>query len=313
MIFDRANGTVSNAPARTKVYVGPITDTRIWDAFKLRADDIILRTPPKCGTTWSQAILMMLIESASVTDRPVWRESLWLDCRLGDQVSMKEAIDAQTGCRCIKSHTPLDGIPFDPQVTYITVYRHPIDVHVSLEKQAENMVSDVLDFFYPKAPGAAFHRFLAAPATDCGTDDQSLASIMHHFQSFAQFAHLPNVHMFHYSDLSSNLPATIEHYASAIAVTCPHTLSQSIAEAAAFGVMRTVTAENPRAAGTSAFADDTKFFDSATSGKWKRRLSASQLDDYRRAIATLATPTETAWLENGAASGVFPTPENYTQ
>jgi aryl sulfotransferase len=76
---------MTTAPARTRDYVGPVTDTRTWDSFALRPGDIILSTPPKCGTTWSQAILMMLLEGAAVTDRPIWRESTWLDCGFRDQ------------------------------------------------------------------------------------------------------------------------------------------------------------------------------------------------------------------------------------
>ena len=37
-------------------------------------------------------------------------------------------LDAQTHRRFIKTHTPLDGLPHDPRVTYIGVGRDPRDV-----------------------------------------------------------------------------------------------------------------------------------------------------------------------------------------
>ena len=39
--------------------------------------------------------------------------------------------------RFIKTHTPLDGIPLDPRVTYIVTGRHPLDMFVSLRHQID--------------------------------------------------------------------------------------------------------------------------------------------------------------------------------
>lgn len=287
-------------PARTKDYVGPVTDTRIWDRFELREDDIILSTPPKCGTTWSQALLMMLIHGQAVADRQVWRDSLWLDCVFRDQEVTKAKLDAQTHRRCIKSHTAFDGIPFDPCVTYIAVYRHPIDVHFSMEKHASHMVSGILDFMYPEEPGAAFDRFLTMPATDKGTDDLTLASLLYHYSSFARFAHLPNVHIFHYADLSRDLPSMIKSYAHAIGIYCTEELSQDIAKAGAFGAMKEVTRLNSSTGdGAGAFSDETKFFDSGTSGKWHGRLTETEVNAYRSRMAESLKAEDVAWLETG--------------
>jgi len=41
--------------------------------------------------------------------------------------------------RFIKTHTPLDGLPVDPRVTYIVPGRHPLDMAVSLYHQGGNL------------------------------------------------------------------------------------------------------------------------------------------------------------------------------
>jgi hypothetical protein len=46
---------------RLRDYFGPATNTNIWDDFKLGPDDIVVNTPPKCGTTWMLNIVMMLV------------------------------------------------------------------------------------------------------------------------------------------------------------------------------------------------------------------------------------------------------------
>lgn len=288
---------MTKLPARTRDYIGPVTDTRIWDDFQLRKGDIVLSTPPKCGTTWSQAILMMLIHSDAATDRQIWRDSVWLDCGIRDQEEAKGILDAQTHIRCIKSHTPFDGIPFDKDVTYISVYRHPIDVHFSMMKHVANMKLDVLDFLSPPEPGAAFSRFLVAPATDTGTDDLTLASLLHHYHSFAKWAHLPNVHIFHYADLSADLPAAIRAYAKASGVTAPDELVRDMTQAASFGAMKATTKKHDD--GSGAFKVQHAFFDSATSNKWAGRLDERALGAYRARMTQLATADEITFLENG--------------
>lgn len=292
---------MTDKPERTSDYTGLITDTRIWDEFKLRAGDVILSTPPKCGTTWSQAILVMLLNGKAETDRLVWQDSLWLDCGLGDQAGMKATLDAQASRRCIKSHTPFDGLPYRPDVIYLTVYRHPVDVFFSLEKHVANMKRDVLDFHFSQAQDANFERFLKAPATNHGTDDTTLASILHHYRSFASWAHLPNVHFFHYANLTRDIRGQISRYASKLGLEPSSDLIEKIAEASSFGAMKKTTSLSIEAKEKGAFAEPSKFFDSATSNKWEGRLSDAQFARYQQRFSELADTAEIQWLENGNA------------
>ncbi|MEE4188962.1 MAG: sulfotransferase domain-containing protein [Roseobacter sp.] len=292
---------MNTVPARTRDYIGPVTDTRIWDDFDLRLDDVVLSTPPKCGTTWSQAIIMMLLHGRAAQGTPVWKDSHWLDCGFRDQSCLKTQLDAQTHRRCIKSHTPFDGIPFNPDVTYITVYRHPIDLHFSLEKHVANMTSDVLDFMYPSDSATAFDRFLEAPATMAGTDDLTLASFLHHYHSFAKWSHLPNVHMFHYADLTRDIRGQITAYAQVLGSSVPPELLEEIVRDSSFASMKNITRQHKRTDGNGPFADDTKFFDSATSNKWVGRLSESQLQSYRDKITLMAGANDVEWLEKGSS------------
>jgi hypothetical protein len=40
---------------------GIVFDSSRWDGFELRPGDIIISTPPKCGTTWTQMICALLV------------------------------------------------------------------------------------------------------------------------------------------------------------------------------------------------------------------------------------------------------------
>ncbi|QLE70389.1 sulfotransferase domain-containing protein [Streptomyces rectiverticillatus] len=46
---------------RRRTYRTPVSDSTRWDRFRPRPDDIIITTPPKCGTTWMQRITACLV------------------------------------------------------------------------------------------------------------------------------------------------------------------------------------------------------------------------------------------------------------
>ena len=56
--------------------------------------------------------------------------------------------------RFIKTHTPLDGIPLDPRVTYIVTARHPLDTFVSLCRHNE-IIGHPPDSIGPPPDGSA--------------------------------------------------------------------------------------------------------------------------------------------------------------
>src|SRR5712672_1576937 len=77
-----------------------------WDGFELRPDDIVISTPPKCGTTWTQMICALLIFQSTAFARPLSRISPWLDMRTRPRGEVVADLDAQQHRRFIKTHTP---------------------------------------------------------------------------------------------------------------------------------------------------------------------------------------------------------------
>ena len=57
--------------------------------------------------------------------------SPWLDMLIRTDDEVFGLLDGQSHRRFMKTHTPLDGIPRHPSVTYIAVIRHPLDVALS--------------------------------------------------------------------------------------------------------------------------------------------------------------------------------------
>ena len=114
-------------PQRTSTYVGRLTDTNRWDSFRARPDGIFICTPPKCGTTWTQAICANLIFGKSDFEGRITDISPWVDSKLESSDICMGTLESQTHRRFVKTHTPLDGIPYYESNEYLVVYRDPKD------------------------------------------------------------------------------------------------------------------------------------------------------------------------------------------
>src|SRR5215207_1691859 len=74
-------GGIGSAARMTAVrrYEASMYDSDRWDGFELRPGDIIISTPPKCGTTWTQMICALLILQEPELPLPLDTLSPWID------------------------------------------------------------------------------------------------------------------------------------------------------------------------------------------------------------------------------------------
>jgi aryl sulfotransferase len=118
-------------------YRSPDEDSGRWLGFRFRPGDIVISTRRKTGTTWMQMICALLIFQAPELPDSLWHLSPWLDNRVVPLEFQYGQLAEQQHRRFIKTHTPLDGIPLYPEVTYIVTARHPLDTFVSLCRHNE--------------------------------------------------------------------------------------------------------------------------------------------------------------------------------
>jgi hypothetical protein len=60
-------------------YRSLIADSARWDGFEFRPSDIVISTPPKSGTTWTQMLCALLIFDGPDFPAPLGARSPWLD------------------------------------------------------------------------------------------------------------------------------------------------------------------------------------------------------------------------------------------
>src|SRR3954462_8208377 len=114
-------------------------DSGRWDDFVFRPGDVVISTPPKSGTTWTQMLCALLIFDGPDFPAPLDEVSPWLDMCNRLLAEVTAVLAAQTHRRVIKTHTPLDGLPLHPDVTYLVVGRDPRDVAISSEHHMANL------------------------------------------------------------------------------------------------------------------------------------------------------------------------------
>jgi len=287
---------------RRKLYLGALTDNRRWDSVNIRPDDVIVASPPKCGTTWMQTIIALLFSGDPDVETEVALRMPWVDIRLRELPEVAARLEAMTCRRCLKSHTPMDGLPLDDQAQYICVFRHPLDAHFSYRKHLRNIPMHLLDFWYPEddRDGTTFRRFLDGGAEGFDTDAMPLAHILQHYKAATALADRPNVALFHYADMTRDLPGTFARVADLLGITYPAALMEDLIQAATFDNMKAHAARYAPGGGTGFMKKDSDFFHSASGGKWIGKLSDAELAAYDDMMDAHLGPQDRAWLEHGA-------------
>ena len=297
---DMTNQARILAPALRR-YRGSRTDPDRWDTWVPRPGDILVCTPPKCGTTWSQTILAMLIHGGPDLPEKLPFLSPWVDADLGvSAADVKTALAAQTGRRVVKTHTPADGFPVWEGVTVIAVYRHPLDIFFSLRKHLANMKDLAADDPGLAAVSQAVRSFIDGEASLEDFDRDSLATVALHYQETVGSGRLSDLKLFHYAHMLRDGGRAVEELARAAGIEADAALIDRVAEATSFGEMKANAAQYAPVGGTGFWKSDSNFFDSGSSRKWEGALTEDELARYDARLATLIPDDRArAWLENG--------------
>ncbi|EPX76684.1 sulfotransferase domain-containing protein [Salipiger mucosus] len=292
------------APAAT-TYRGALTTPERWETWHPREGDILVCTPPKSGTTWTQTMLAMLLNGGPELPDTLGAISPWVDADLGvgaDEVA--RTIAALPGRRVLKTHTPADGFPIRDGVTVVAVYRHPLDIFFSLRKHIANRHVD--DTHPMKAPlPEALAAFLAAPMDRDAFDNDSLATIAHHYRQTACSGRVPGLVLMHYADMIRDPRATLRHLAERARIEAGAALVDAVARASDITRMRVRADRYAPVGGTGFWKDDAAFFATGGTGNWEGSLAEADLAAYRRRLAELVPdPDACRWLEEGTGKAL---------
>lgn len=295
----------NTAEAPKRAYKDIMTDSLRWTWFKPRSDDVIVSTPSKSGTTWMQGILALLFTGDTEVNVRPSQNAPWFDNNGNTIDEVNSRLDPQAGRRQVKTHTPLDGVPYWPDVQYITVYRHPIDVHFSVRSHVANYRPEIVEEMgldmklFPDDPRESFHIFLEADYLD----HSSLSAVITHYKATLEREPQENLLRLHYADMQRDLAAAVRRVARHIKVDHSAVVMEALVKAATFDNMKSNVDRFGLVAGHDFWRKDADFFHSGTSRKWEGVLTDADLATYDSVISKWLDQDARAWLESGDHTG----------
>jgi aryl sulfotransferase len=296
-------------PQRLHRYETAVADSIRWDAYRPRAGDIVVMTPPKCGTTWTQMLCSLLVHGAKLP-QPLSRLSPWLDRLSTPMDRLMDELDAQPWRRVIKTHTPLDGVPYFDHVRYVFTGRDPRDAFLSMMDNMQNASATTMaavrerlglpaGFTFPADPNAFFRVWLTSPTHAWVEDGFPNGSVFATARALWPFRRLPNIHFMHYRDLRLDLADEVRRLARFLEVEISPSQWPEILQAGSFEAMRADGDANAPGAHLGEWASNRDFFKRARLDEWRDVLSPENQALYQEIAPTRVPAPLRAWLEGG--------------
>ncbi len=306
----------------TREFRTMVMDSHRWDSFEPRPDDIVIATYPKCGTTWTQRIVDLLVFQ-SAEPRPAMSISPWLDSVMFQPVETDLAtLQTQRHRRFVKTHLPFDAVPIWDEVKYIHVSRDGRDSCMSfhnhqlatrpewrqgvMEKALANprlmaalTTLPVRAGPIPADPRDFYLNWISNAEAEV-TEGYGIDLPFFEFEStYWRERQRPNVLFTHYNDLKSDLAGEMRRISDFLDIATPEALMPSLVEAASFECMkRDAAALVPMAAKVWEGGAD-RFVYKGTNGRWRDILTEDDLARYEALAARKWTPAQAAWIRYG--------------
>lgn len=302
---------MSNLPQKTRVYSTEHFNSERWNDIKYRDDDIVVATAMKSGTTWMLRIVgLMVFQDPNRVDDQIMHAP-WPDAAFaGPPEAAVEEAEGVTHRRFMKSHVPLDGLHYNPNVKFINVVRDVRDTFMSVQHHWSGISDEVHNIFndYWHTPFPRFEesgdiherwrRWITEGKHDWVSDGYPFQSTLNYAESFWNYRHVPNILLVHYADLKADMEGEMRRVAKFLDVEIPEAEWPAYVQAASFDSMKRDLDKMVPSFNFIFTHGATGFMNKGTNNRWKDVLTEEDLALYE-AQASKLDPALRNWLENG--------------
>lgn len=302
----------------THVYQNHSIDSTRWGQFPVRDGDIVVASSYKAGTTWVQMIVLQLLFPADPLPS-IDQRSPWLDSPMQRLDYVLAAFAAQPGRRVIKTHLPLDGLPYYHGVRYLVVCRDARDVAMSLWNHYQKLVRypflrepehpGRVGAPLPRCPGQLrdfWRAWITRGWFSWEREGYPFWSNLRHMQTWWAWKHLPNLLFVHYADLLADLAGQVRRIAAHISAAVTDSDIDRVVRAAAFPNMRANADLLVPMARIAFRGGGRSFIHAGSNGRWKGSLTDDDLALYHTAVARELSVDCRVWLERSGDVNVRP-------
>ena len=305
--------TLQRAP--TREYRTLSMDSHRWDGFTPRDGDIVIATHPKCGSTWMQRIIDLLVFQ-SPEPRQLRQTSPTIDSAVGAAAdAVLGALEAQTHRRFIKTELPFDSLPVWDGVSYIHVGRDGRDMCWSMHNhvlgfrpeiqriRAELAAQDPrFKVRFPEPPVDPRTFFLEWIAEAEADEPAALGADLPFFEfetTFWRERRRPNLLFTHYADLKADLAQEMRRISEFLQIDTPESRLGELAHAAAFETMKRDGDAILPGLDMAFDRGVDRFINQGVNGRWQGVLTAPDLERYDALVRRRFTPAQAAWTAQG--------------
>jgi len=305
----------------TKDYHSHHLNSDTWDAVTLREGDIVIGTSIKAGTTWTQTIIANLLtggdlEKLGVNDTNgvgILDSSPWVDMRVfAPPVRDGGLVDGLKDRRFLKTHLPLDGLPYSKKAKYIYVVRDMRDVAWSAwnhwnsaTDQLFHAVNDLPGRVGPEQPRPdnwTVNEFFELMIDDKADWFPLYWSGYHNLATWWQYKHLPNVLVFHYENMKKNPEKMLREFANFLEIEIVEDNLQRILSQISMEWMK--EHETQVLGQASALFEKGKFINKGKKDYWKDHLTSSDIARYEKYSVERLGAEAAHWMMTGEEDDV---------
>ena len=267
-----------------------------------RPRDIIVCTPPKCGTTWTQTIAIELVFPGGPAPGPVFEVAPWIDARFEPIEDILTRLDAQTHRRQIKTHTEAHSVPIFDDAQYIVVGRDGRDACMSFLNHMANMQPELMGQLFTSAIEEGLPLGSGPPPVDNIHDfftwwlDERI--LFDHISSWWEHHGEANMLFVHFNDLKADLDGQMRRIAGFLDIPIDETMWPTQVERCTFAGMKARPDDIAEFESQFIGGADT-FLYKGTNGRWHGELTDDELARYDVAVAEYLTPECATWLAGG--------------
>jgi hypothetical protein len=273
----------------------PVEGFESGQRYEAQPGDVFVSTYPKCGTTWVQYIVYLLLHGGEPLPHGTGINDVFPHL---EEVG-EAAVRALSAARLVKTHLPFERTPWHPRARYVHVARNPFDCAVSFYHHTRGFVKH-----YDFAEGT-FDEFF-----ECFVRGEvDFGDYFDHLLSWLPRAAEPNVLFLTYESMLARPPAAVaaigkflggENTSVGASTLADPELIERVAQASSFDRMRV----DQRRWSSQRPANMPEFVRKGVVGDWANHFSAAQARRLAERFVerTRGTGAEHLWSEVVAAA-----------